>query len=147
MILWWLAWLGLETLGGAAALMGQPGMLLGRGQAVPTQFIEPALDAQRHALLAQLDDLCSGSLVTRFKRCGYKSRRCALPRPRPQSIVTTSVAGMTLGRVIPAHALETARAPTAECQRSCKQVAELIAVGDEAYQALAQAAPPLEYQE
>lgn len=37
--------MGLETLGGAAALMGQLGMLLGRGQAVPTLLIDPALDA------------------------------------------------------------------------------------------------------
>ena len=84
----------------------------------------------------------SKDVGTRAASASYRG-----PRPRQQSIVTTSVAGKTLGRVIPTHTLETTRAPTAECQRPCKPVAELIAVGDEACQASAQATPPFEHQE
>ena len=113
-----------------------------------TALIDPALEAQRQALLdqiADLGDLRPGSLVERFKKCGYPNCKCAQPGARghgPQWILTTSVEGKTRSRVIPAHAVETTRAQIAECRRLRQLVADLIAISDQICQARLQADPP-----
>ena len=113
-----------------------------------TALIDPALEAQRQAVLDQiaaLGDLRPGSLVKRFKKCGYPNCKRAQPGARghgPQWILTTSVDGKTRSRVIPADAVETTRAQIAECRRRRQLVADLIAVSDRICQARLQADPP-----
>ena len=101
----------------------------------------PDLDARREELfqqIAALGDLRPGSLVQNYRRCGRPACFCADKQQRghgPYWLLTSSVAGKTRSRSIPADQVEATQAQIAECQRLRRLVAELITVSDDLCQA------------
>ena len=98
-----------------------------------------SLAARRQQLLQQLaalGDLCPGSLVPSFRRCGKPNCRCNAPdHPGPRWLLAHHVHGKTRTRTIPPDQLDATRAQTAECQSLRGLVAELIDVSDQVCQA------------
>jgi hypothetical protein len=97
-----------------------------------------ALLRQRDQLktqLAAIGDMRPGSLVSRFRKCGKPSCRCAkkgTPGHGPSYSLTHAVAGKTVTHVIPSGtAVERTREQLGEYHRFRQLVQQLIAVSEQ----------------
>ena len=85
--------------------------------------------AQLRAALNQTADMRRGSLVERYRVCGKQGCHCAEQGARghgPSWSLTREVAGKTVTKVIPAHAVETTRAQIADYKRFRAITRELV---------------------
>jgi len=76
--------------------------------------------AELRAALSQITDMRSGSLVQRYRACGKPGCHCARKGSRghgPSWSLTREVAGKTVTKVIPAHAVELTRGQIAQYRR------------------------------
>jgi hypothetical protein len=89
--------------------------------------------AELRAALSRTADMRPGSLVQRYRACGKPTCHCAQKGARghgPSWSLTREVAGKTVTKVIPAHAVETTRAQIAEYKRFRAIMRELVETSD-----------------
>jgi hypothetical protein len=85
--------------------------------------------AELRVALSHLGEMRPGSLVQRYRACGKPGCHCAQPGDRghgPSWSLTREVAGKTVTKIIPAEAVETARAQIAEYRRFRAILKELV---------------------
>jgi hypothetical protein len=85
--------------------------------------------AELRERLAEVGDLRPGSLVERYRRCGKPGCHCAAKDARghgPSWSLTHAVAGKTVTRVIPRHAVAQTRQQLEEHRRFRDTVREFI---------------------
>lgn len=85
--------------------------------------------AELRAALSQITDMRPGSLVQRYRKCGKPGCHCAREGSRghgPSWSLTREVAGKTVTKVIPAHAVELTRAQIAAYRRFRAIAKELV---------------------
>lgn len=81
--------------------------------------------------LAEIGQMCPGSLIERYRKCGKPSCHCARPGAQghgPSWSLTRTVQGKTVTKIIPAAALEETRAQVAEYQRFRALSRELVEI-------------------
>ena len=89
--------------------------------------------AELRAALSRTADMRPGSLVQRYRACGKPTCHCAQKGDRghgPSWSLTREVAGKTVTKVIPAHAVETTQAQIAEYKRFRAIMRELVQTSD-----------------
>jgi len=90
--------------------------------------------AELRAAMSQVHDMRPGSLVERYRVCGKPGCHCAQPGDRghgPCWSLTREVAGKTVTKVIPAHAVEATRSQMAEYKRFRALLKELVETSEQ----------------
>ena len=90
--------------------------------------------AEFRTALSQSTDMRPGSLVERYRVCGKPSCHCAQKGSRghgPSWSLTRAVAGKTVTKVIPPHAVDTTRAQIAKYRRFRAITKELVEVSEQ----------------
>jgi hypothetical protein len=98
-------------------------------------FIKELLDKQAQLLdaLMHVGAMRPGSLVPRFRACGKPTCHCAKegdPGHGPSWSLTRAVAGKTVTKVIPAHAVEATRVQIEEYKRFRALVKEIVEISE-----------------
>ena len=89
--------------------------------------------AELRAALSQTTDMRPGSLVERYRVCGKPTCHCAQKGSRghgPSWSLTHALAGKTVTKVIPPHAVDTTKAQIAEYRRFRTLTKELVEVSE-----------------
>jgi hypothetical protein len=99
-------------------------------------FIEELLNkrAQLQDALLYIGDMRPGSLVPRYRVCGKPNCHCAKEGSRghgPSWSLTRAVAGKTVTKVIPAHAVEITKAQIAAYKHFRELIKNLVEVSEQ----------------